>query len=278
MDSVGFTGFIILLACTAFSYQGFRDYEYFRKYAFRVDDILYLKDYKRLFTSGFLHVSWMHLIFNMLTLYFFSEVELYVGIFQFLVIYFGSLLGGNLFSLYVHRNHPDYSAVGASGAISGVVFAAIALFPGMKLGLILIPIMFPAWLFGLIYVLYSIYGIKTQRDNIGHEAHLGGGVVGLLIAAMFHPNVWVNNTLPIVLILVPTLIFIYLMVNKPEMMLIDKFFQRNSTKITQTFEDKYHEAKRDQEMTLDELLEKIHRSGYRSLSQKEKDLLDKLSK
>ena len=278
MDDIGFLTFLIILACTGFSYLGFRDYSHFTKYAFRVDDILLLKDYKRLITSGFLHVSWIHLIFNMLTLYFFDIVELQGGIFQFLLIYFGSLIGGNLFSLYVHRNHPDYSAVGASGAISGVVFASIALFPEMKLGLIGMPPIIPSWLFGLAYVMYSIYGIRTQRDNIGHEAHLGGGVIGLLIVVILNPHVWATNTLPILLILVPTVVFIYLMVRKPHMMLVNNFIKKNKETVSQTFEDKYNEARRERELTLDELLEKIHRSGYKSLSKSEKELLDKLSK
>src|SRR5205085_7101779 len=123
----------IILANGLVSYQGLRNYHYFDKYSFQVDEILLGKDYKRLVTSGFLHVSWTHLIFNMITFYCFSYgLEATLGATKFLMIYFGSLLGGNLLSLFIHRHHHDYSAVGASGAISGLVFASIALFPEME--------------------------------------------------------------------------------------------------------------------------------------------------
>ena len=113
-----------------------------------------------------------------------------------------------MLSLFIHRNQGDYDSVGASGAVTGIIFASIALFPGMHIGLLFIPISIPAWLFGLVYVLYSIYGIRSGRNNIGHDAHLGGAMIGLIIAIIMQPSALVNNTWAIIIIAVPSLVFI----------------------------------------------------------------------
>ena len=185
---------LLIIANVVVSYQGFKNSTFYNKYKFRVDAVLLYKDYKRLVTSGFLHVNWMHLIFNMLALYFFSSsLELYLGPVRFLIIYFLSLVAGDLLSLLVHRHQGDYDSVGASAGVNGVIFAFIALFPNMRIGLLFIPIGIPAWLFGLVYVLYSIYGIRSRKYNIGHDAHLGGALVGLVIAIIMQPSALINN-------------------------------------------------------------------------------------
>ena len=151
MNETGIVAVILILINLIFTYQGLRSQVFFDRYKFDVDQILVHKDYKRIITSGFLHIGWMHFIFNMYVLYAFSGgIETYLGILPFTIIYFASLIGGHLFSLFMHRNHSDYTAVGASGAVSGVVFASIILFPGMELSLFFMPIHIPAWLFGLI--------------------------------------------------------------------------------------------------------------------------------
>src|ERR1700704_4875072 len=123
MTDTGIIGLVLIIANIGFSYMGFTNQTFFDGYKFEVDRILINKDYKRLITSGFLHVGWTHLVFNMFSLYAFSGIIAgYLGGVQFLVIYFASLLGGNLLSLLVHKNHGDYSAVGASGAVCGIIF------------------------------------------------------------------------------------------------------------------------------------------------------------
>ncbi len=138
---------LLILANIIISYNGFTNTLFFERYVFEVEKVLVYKEYRRLVTSGFLHVGWLHLIINMFSLYVFSgSVEMFLGSFQFLLVYFASLIGGDLLSLYIHRHHPDYRSAGASGAVCGVIFASIALFPGMEIGLFPLPISFSAWL------------------------------------------------------------------------------------------------------------------------------------
>jgi membrane associated rhomboid family serine protease len=276
MENTGIFAFIMLLVTGYVTYKGITDSRYFARYAFQVDGILVHKEYKRLITSGFLHTGWMHFIFNMLTLYCFSaSLESALGIVTLLALYFGSMIGGNLLALYVHRNHPDYTAVGASGAVSGMVFAAIALFPGMQLGLLFIPFHIPGWAFGVLYVLYCIYGIRSQRDNIGHEAHLGGGLIGMLIAIAVFPYVLSINYVPVLLITIPSAVFLYLIFTRPAFLLTGNPFRKDRG--SYTVEDRYNAARRSQEKKLDALLDKINRAGINSLSKEEKEELEKLS-
>lgn len=267
---------ILIVVIGLISYKGFKDYGFLNKYSFRIDEILVQKEYKRLITSGFLHANWTHLIFNLITLYIFSSsLELQLGMGPILVLYFASLLGGSLLALFIHRNHGDYSGIGASGAISGLVFASIALFPDIRIGLILIPVSFPAWLFGIAYVVYSMYGIKTQGDNIGHEAHLGGGLTGLIIAIILNPGILAINYLPIMLILIPSIIFLFIIFYANTLLLRTDTFSEKKEFLT--IEDKYNRAKVENQKELDKLLEKIHHNGYDSLSDREKERLRELS-
>ena len=260
------------------SYRGFKNSQFYDKYKFRVDAVLLYKDYKRMVTSGFLHVNWMHLIFNMIALYFFSgSLESYLGPVRFLAIYFLSLIGGDLLSLFIHRHDGDYDSVGASAGVTGIIFAAIALFPGMGIGLFFIPLSIPGWLFGLVYVLYSIYGIRSRTNNIGHDAHLGGALVGLIVAVIMQPSALINNTWAIVIIMVPSVFFIYMIITRPHILLIDNYyFKKHSDTIT--IDHRYNIEKTNKQMEIDRILEKIHKKGMHSLSKKEKQMLDDYSK
>ncbi len=275
---MGFISLILIVTNFIVSYQGFRNSLFYNKYKFNVDAVLLYKDYKRLVTSGFLHVNWMHLIFNMLALYFFSSsLELYLGPVRFLIIYFLSLVAGDLLSLLVHRHQGDYDSVGASAGVNGVIFAFIALFPNMRIGLLFIPIGIPAWLFGLVYVLYSIYGIRSRKYNIGHDAHLGGALVGLVIAIIMQPSALINNTWAILIIMLPSVFFIYMIITRPHILLIDNyFFNKHSNAIT--VDHKYNIEQVNKQKEIDRILEKIHKKGMKSLTQKEKQMLEDYSK
>ncbi|PTM02786.1 MAG: rhomboid family intramembrane serine protease [Bacteroidetes bacterium] len=277
MEEIGIATLSLLIANGIVTYKGLHDFTFFDNFSFNVDQILVNKDSKRLVASGFLHADWTRFAFNMITLYLFSRgLESSMGIPSFLILYFTSLIGGNLFALYIHRNHPDYTAIGASGAVSGLVFASIGLFPGMEIGFILLPIYIPAWLYGIAYVLYSIYGIKSQRDNIGHEAHLGGGIVGLLVAIMLNPSILTTNSLALSLILFPSLTFLFLVIKKPHLLIVENPFSRS--KKVFTMEEKYNSNKASKQTELDTILDKINMKGYDKLTKKEKDKLKELSK
>ena len=171
------TVLLVIMAITAVvSFKGFNDLAFFRKYEFHIGSIRAGQQY-RMITSAFLHADIGHLAFNMLTLYFFAPVVYsYLGNFSFVVVYFGSLIAGSLLTLLFHKNDYSYRAIGASGAVIGVLYSAILLQPDMNLYLFFIPIPIPAYLFGIGYLLYSIYGMKAKRDNIGHTAHFGGAI------------------------------------------------------------------------------------------------------
>ena len=209
----------------------------------------------------------------MLSLYFFSfGVGSSFGLLSYLLIYFVSLVGGNLFSLYIHRHNASYSAVGASGAVSGIIFASIAVFPNMGIGLLFLPIHIPAWIFGILYVLYSIYGIKSKKDNIGHEAHLGGALIGMITAIALRPQVLSINYLPILLITLPCAIFIYLIIKNPALLYVDNLFFKKQK--YHNIDERYNAEKTNQQKEVDRILEKIHKRGINSLTAKEKQTLD----
>ena len=193
----------IIAANVLMSFKGFNDRYFFERYKFQVGPINGGQRI-RLLSSAFLHVDVSHLLFNMLTLYFFADVVLWgVGPLFFILIYGVSLFAGNWFSLKRHQSEPYYSAVGASGAVMGVLYAAIMLMPHMGLYLFFIPIPIPAWLFGILYLLYSIYGMKRQLGSIGHDAHIGGAVGGYVIMLLLRPELLVTDLWLVLLMALP---------------------------------------------------------------------------
>jgi len=267
---------VILIVNVLLSIKGFRDRTFFNRHMFHVNSIVIRKEYGRLVSSAFLHANNMHLFFNMLSFYFFAPVVVAtLGELSMLIIYFAALLGGNLLSLYIHRKHGDYRAIGASGAVSGIVFAAIALYPNMKLFVLFIPNV-PGYVFAIIYMLYSINGIRKQADNIGHEAHLGGAILGVLTALMFEPRALEDNFLVIALILVPVAVFLAILMFKPSLLMVGMDYEKNQEYLSQ--DDQYNIKKKNQEEKLNYILDKIHRGGLNSLTAEEKEFLDRFSK
>lgn len=195
----------IIVANALISYKGFNDLAFFRKYEFHVGSIR-SGEQIRMLSSGFLHADMMHLAFNMLTLYFFAPVVINgLGTFSFILVYFGSLIFGSLLTMLFHKNDYSYRAVGASGAVTGVLYSAILLQPNMMLGVFFV-IPMPAYVFGILYLLYSIYGMRAKNDNIGHTAHFGGAIGGYLITLVKEPSLVVDHSLMVVLLAIPILI------------------------------------------------------------------------
>lgn len=269
MSSVIGTVLLFIIGLT--TYKGFTDREYYDRYVFHIDQILIGRQWDRLISSGFLHGSWLHFGFNMIALLAFSwSLEIALGVAKYLVIYAGSLVGGNLLALYIHRFHGDYRAVGASGAISGIIFAAIILFPDIKISLILIPIGIPSWLFGIAFVLISVLGIKSQRDNIGHDAHLGGAIVGVLLTIALHPHVIWTSWWLISLLLLPTTAFLIMIVRNPAILLVDNYWGEDLKNL-----GRRSPGRKKKSLSVDEILEKIKKNGVDALTPEEKDYLDR---
>lgn len=208
MDNINQAVLLIIIANVLVSMKGFKEYSFLDKYKFQVCRILGGEKIRAI-TSGFLHVDWIHLVFNMYALYLFGEiVARFLGTPDFLIIYFGSLLAGSLYSLYYHKDEPYYSAVGASGAVSGIVYSSILLYPSMELYLFFIPIPIPGYIFGVGYLLYSIYGMKKQLGNIGHSAHLGGAIGGFAITLLLHPVIFTVNNVLVISLGVPIILLL----------------------------------------------------------------------
>ena len=201
---------IIISSNVLVSMRGFKDVAFFERFKFNIRALI-AGDYKRLVSSGFLHVDWQHLLFNMFTLYFFANSVVFkLGVFNFYLIYLTSLLTGNLVSFYFHKNEPQYTAVGASGAVTGILYAAILLNPGMKMFIYFIPVPIPSYIIGVGYLLFSIYGMKTKMGNIGHDAHFGGAVGGYVMTLILAPRI-LEYHLMMVLILAAPIILLFML-------------------------------------------------------------------
>ena len=196
----------LIVANVVFSYKGITEPSFLNTYKFQIAAIL-RGERMRMLSSGFLHVDYLHLGFNMYALYLFASPVLgTLGNVPFLILYFGSLLLGNVFTLFYHKKESYYSAVGASGAVSGIVYSAIVLYPEMTLYLFPLPVPIPGYLFGIGYLLYSMYGMKKQLGSVGHSAHLGGAVGGFFITILLYPQVLVAHKTLIILLAVPILL------------------------------------------------------------------------
>lgn len=147
------------------------------------------KSWYELFTSGFLHANVLHLFVNMFVLLFFGmELERVLGPIHFVTLYVSGILASAIPTLIKFKDDPRYATLGASGAVGSVLFAFIFLFPTEKLILVLLPIPIPAWLFAILYLIYSIYESKKRRGKVNHEAHITGALWGIIYMIIFVPN------------------------------------------------------------------------------------------
>jgi membrane associated rhomboid family serine protease len=146
-----------------------------------------------LVTSGFVHADLPHLLFNMLTFWFFGPpLERRIGTPMFVLLYAAGLLVSQYGSYRKQRHNPQYATLGASGAISAVLFAFIVYWPTNTLSLMFLPIPIPAPLFGIAYLAYTWWSARQSRDRINHDAHLGGALAGLAFVALFDPQAYVR--------------------------------------------------------------------------------------
>lgn len=278
MDSVSPVATYVLIAGTVLlSIRGFSNPLFVERYLFSTRPIRQHGEWFRVVSSAFLHADWMHLGFNMFTLYFFAPwLELGLGVGSFLLIYFASIVGGGLLSYALHR-HENYRALGASGGVSGVVFAQVFLFPGGTLYLFGgIPM--PSWVYAILFVAGSIYGMQRRSDNIGHDAHLGGAIVGLLTATVLVPQIVAAS--PLLYVAVVGLTGGYLLLNSPVGRLLRRRMAGGSRRPRLSLYRPEDEDDGDDgdAAVLDLLLDKVSRVGMEGLTPEERELLDRLSR
>ncbi|PJZ51091.1 rhomboid family intramembrane serine protease [Leptospira saintgironsiae] len=145
-------------------------------------------NYYTLATSGFVHADFTHLLFNMLTLYFFGRhVDMVLGPLGFMGLYLASILIANLVSFQKNKTDANYASLGASGGTSGIVFASILFYPYSKIFFFFIPIPIPGPIYAILYLAYSYYASKNRQDGINHDAHFYGALTGLAVAILVQP-------------------------------------------------------------------------------------------
>lgn len=186
----------IILAITIFvSITAMDNHALKNKMMFNAYMIHERKEWYRFFSNGLIHADWMHLGFNMFSLYMFGigvegayqEIFEAKGILFFILLYVGGLVMSSLYSYEKHKNNVYYNALGASGAVSAVIFAYIVIFPTARLGFMFIPVPIPAYLFGFIFLGIEYYLGKRGQDNIGHDAHIWGAIYGVVLTLILKP-------------------------------------------------------------------------------------------
>ncbi len=178
-----------LLSLTAFYKQGEME-----KMLFWPAMIKERKQYYRFLTSGFIHADWMHLIFNMITLYYFGRIveqvfRINLGFGYYIALYLLAMIAADLPTYFKYKDNYQYRALGASGAVSGVLFASILYAPWAKIYILFIPIGIPAFIFGVLYLIFCVYMNKRGGDNINHNAHFWGAVFGIVFTIVVLPEI-----------------------------------------------------------------------------------------
>jgi membrane associated rhomboid family serine protease len=191
---------IIVIITVIVSLLAFNNRDIFRRLAFNAYDIKHFKNSYRFLSYALIHADWIHLFINMMVLYSFGRiVEEYYGMYfglkgilYYILLYVGGTALSTLPSYGKHKDDYSYTAVGASGAVSAVVFASIIFAPLSKIYLFPLPFGIPAIIFGAVYLIYSAYMGKKNIDNIGHDAHFWGAIFGFIFTIVLKPSLIVT--------------------------------------------------------------------------------------
>ena len=180
---------LIFLFTIITSIYAFYDEGTYGKFMLHAYSVAKGKNVYQLITSGFIHKDWSHLIFNMLSYYFFAfNLEQTIGHWQFGLLYFLSLILSDLPSVFRHKDHFWYNSLGASGAVCAIVFSFIMFSPMTKLIIFPIPIPIPAVLYGVLFLAYTTYAGRKANDGINHDAHFYGALAGIIITIALYPQ------------------------------------------------------------------------------------------
>ena len=204
---------LLAIAIGISSYIGFQDRSFVSEYIFSIRAILGRKEHYRLISSGFLHADWWHLIFNMYGFLGFSSLLAYLFGYWFpsLVLFLG-IFCGNILSLIIHRNDYEYRAYGASGGVMAVIYMSIMIKPDDSIRMLLIPIDIPAYIFAIGYLTYSAYASTQRLGNVGHDAHIGGAILGIVLAIVFAPAVVLASPVLLISMILITVAYFYVVV------------------------------------------------------------------
>jgi membrane associated rhomboid family serine protease len=271
------TNALLALTCLL-TWLGFRDDLFTGKYIFSVHRILGSREYYRFLSSGFLHADFTHLLFNMISLFFIGgSVEEVTGPVKFFIIYASGIIGGNLLSFIINKKkNIFYTSYGASGGVSSILFAAALLSPSVTITMLPIPLSIPLWLYAILFLGVSAYAFKNKKDNIGHDAHLGGAFIGLITIAIEEPMVLKSNPILFTLLFFISLgLFIFIVYGKGPLAMNFRMKAPLPEEIPMV--DRYGPDIKAK-YTVDDLLDKISQRGIHSLSREEKDFLEKNSK
>ena len=181
---------IIFLFTIITSIYAFNDPNIYGKFMLHPYSISKGKKLFTFITSGLIHADWMHLFFNMFTFFAFAfQLEKLLGHWQFGLLYFVSMILADITSVTKHKDHFWYHSLGASGAVSGVLFSFILFFPLSKIMIFPIPFGIYAIVFGVLYLVYCYYMSKQSKDNINHDAHFFGALTGIILTLILEPGI-----------------------------------------------------------------------------------------
>ncbi len=186
---------IIIIVTVAISFAAFNNANIFQKGLMNPYMVIHKHQYYRMISSGFLHGSYVHLGFNMFTFYFFGNVVEQVfgqimgsqSVIVYILFYISAIIVSDLPVAIKNRNNPGYNSLGASGAVSAMVFASILYYPLNDICLYAV-LCIPGFILGTLYVIYSYYQGKNMSDNINHEAHLYGAIYGVIFSLILYPG------------------------------------------------------------------------------------------
>jgi membrane associated rhomboid family serine protease len=274
-----FATVIILIVTALATLAAFQRPDLRERWIFNPQAILADKQFYRMLTSGLIHADWPHFIFNAFSFYCFARViEEQLGARSLLLIYGAAIVGGSLLSLCIHRHH-EYRALGASGGVCGVIFASIFLLPENRVVMFPLPFGMPPLLYAVIFLAGSYLGHRRQRDNIGHDAHLGGAIIGLITATALYPGMIFAAPKTFAAVLGLSVAVLLLLIFDPLHLRWQRRGQDDETEGGER-ERRYQEnrAKNEKAAEVDRLLEKISRDGIHSLSAAQRERLEKLSR
>lgn len=200
--------YLVIGITSAVTLYALKNETFFEKSLFSIDAILGSNDYYRILSSIFIHANLGHLFFNMFSFYAFAAgIEMKYGHKVTAYLYLYSGLGAGILSLLLHRNDKNYRAVGASGAVCGIIFASIFLIPGGSIIVFPIPVPIPAWAYAILFVFGSIYATNRVAGGIAHDAHLGGALTGILTAGTIDFEAVAGNGLLLGAVVIPIVLF-----------------------------------------------------------------------